>query len=593
MRPFFDKSLPGIRLYLLATAAAAFLLVPAAIASAAPVQIVFEGAGSGSVTGDEFAPGSPKVECNWNGTASSGVCNSETTAVEGTQTVKVNATAAAGSKFVGWKVESGIVFAPAFCRQIPEAPTASCTVNSFGEEVKIKAVFAKLPNVHVLIEGGGSGTVVGVPNLQGEPPVNCSYASPGPATGACDVLASKSGSITGIMLKQEAAPGSEFGGWTVEKGIVPEPETCEQFGETCGAILLGPVKEIIIKAVFELEPIPTFPLEVTVTGEGEVTSTPAGIECAEADNGTAACEEEFAEGSNVALEAQAAPEWAFSEWTEGPCEGSSSEVCEFAMPAEAEQVAALFVETNEVPLSLIKGGYAQGGTVTSSPAGINCGLACGAQTEEFEEGEVITLTAVAEDGYVFAGWLGCKYISADPEEGECEVTVKGPLTEVTAVFLKDGSQGPPGEDGEDGKDGEQGPPGKDGKDGAQGTPGKDGKDGAQGPAGQNGADGQNGQNGVTGPQGPAGPQGAQGPQGPPGKVTCKVKQKGKKVKVTCTVKAGASSSRAGWRLMRGGVTYSHGATKDGRLQLDLSNLREGRYVLRIEGQRRGTRIAVR
>ena len=202
-------------------------------------------------------------------------------------------------------------------------------------------------------------------------------------------------------------------------------------------------------------------------------------------------------------------------------------------------------------LSVFKGGNGEG-TVTSEPAGINCGAEPCEAT--FEEGGTIELEASPEPGSVFAGWLGCHPVAG--EVSKCTVTLNSPLVDVTAVFVAEGLQGPPGENG---------------------------KDGAQGPAGQNGA---------AGPQGLGGPPGPQGKQGPPGKVTCKVKQTGKKVKVTCTVKAGASSSRARWRLMRGGKTYSHGATKSGRLRLDLSNLREGRYVLRVQGQKEGTRIVI-
>lgn len=43
------------------------------------------------------------------------------------------------------------------------------------------------------------------------------------------------------------------------------------------------------------------------------------------------------------------------------------------------------------------------GTVTSMPAGINCGPDC---TESFPQGETVVLTAVADPGYVFAGWSG-------------------------------------------------------------------------------------------------------------------------------------------------------------------------------------------
>ena len=61
-------------------------------------------------------------------------------------------------------------------------------------------------------------------------------------------------------------------------------------------------------------------------------------------------------------------------------------------------------------------------------------------------------------------------------------------------------------------------------------------------------------------------------------MTCKVKEKGKKVKVTCTVKQSASSSSAGsvhWRLIHGGHMISHGKTNVARLQRVLNDLPGG------------------
>ena len=43
------------------------------------------------------------------------------------------------------------------------------------------------------------------------------------------------------------------------------------------------------------------------------------------------------------------------------------------------------------------------GTVSSSPAGINCGSTC---TASFGSNTVVTLTAVADTGSAFAGWSG-------------------------------------------------------------------------------------------------------------------------------------------------------------------------------------------
>jgi streptogramin lyase len=120
-----------------------------------------------------------------------------------------------------------------------------------------------------------------------------------------------------------------------------------------------------------------------------------------------------------------------------------------------------------------------------------------------------------------------------------------------------------------------------------------------GATGAAGANGTNGSNGVAGPQGPVGAQGPAGPAGRDAKVTCTVKKKGTKVKVTCKVQlvASASSSSLRWRLMRGGKAYARGTTsarhRKASIRLDLSDLRKGRYLLRLQGDRGGTVIVVR
>jgi len=71
------------------------------------------------------------------------------------------------------------------------------------------------------------------------------------------------------------------------------------------------------------------------------------------------------------------------------------------------------------------------GTVTSSPAGINCGGDC---SEAYISGTTVTLTASPNLGSVFLnGWSGCDAVSGLLGE-KCTVTL-GSTRSVTANFV--------------------------------------------------------------------------------------------------------------------------------------------------------------
>jgi hypothetical protein len=434
-------------------------------------------------------------------------------------------------------------------------------------------------NLHVDIEGTGAGEVITTGEEEGwpEPPIDCDYVSPGPATGVCDseAVEPEPGSPV-TVLEAIAAPGSEFVGWTCE-GVkcsnLIGPPFCVT-NPVCGA---AGFVEIVIKAEFAATGPVEYPLNIDFGGSG------SGTVACDTGSGPEACTPEYPEGELVTVIATPGSGSEFGGWT-GDCDAVVGDECEVTMDAE-KTIEATFILEEAVSLMLIKGGHAEGGTVTSSPAGINCGPACGVESAEFAEGETVTLTATPASGYVFAGWLGCKYAAP----GKCEITLDA-ASEVTAVFVKDGVQGPQGPTGPTGPTGPAGPGGP------TGPTGPTGSTGSQGPTGATGAQGTAGSIGAAGPEGPAGatgPQGAQGPQGPAGKVkvTCKVKG----AKVTCKVtqpKASASSSTVRWRLTHAGRTYRHGTARQGHLQLRLGDLRPGRYVLRVQGQQGGTRIVV-
>jgi hypothetical protein len=76
-------------------------------------------------------------------------------------------------------------------------------------------------------------------------------------------------------------------------------------------------------------------------------------------------------------------------------------------------------------LTVTRGGTGSG-TVTSSPAGINCGSTCGAN---FDYNTAVTLSAAAGTGSTFSGWSG----EGCSGTGTCEVTMTQART-VTATF---------------------------------------------------------------------------------------------------------------------------------------------------------------
>ena len=76
-------------------------------------------------------------------------------------------------------------------------------------------------------------------------------------------------------------------------------------------------------------------------------------------------------------------------------------------------------------LSISKSGTGSG-TVTSSPAGINCGSDC---SEAYNQGTVVTLTATSSSGSTFTGWSG----GGCSGTGSCTVTMDANKT-ITATF---------------------------------------------------------------------------------------------------------------------------------------------------------------
>jgi List-Bact-rpt repeat protein len=129
------------------------------------------------------------------------------------------------------------------------------------------------------------------------------------------------------------------------------------------------------------------------SGSGTVTSEPARINC-----GTT-CSAEFDEGEQVAFVATPIGGAQFNGWGGACASAVRNTRCIITIPNNDVTITASFGPP-PVPVTVTKSGR---GTVTSVPAGINCGSACSAN---FPSGSQVTLTATPEPEYPFQGWAG-------------------------------------------------------------------------------------------------------------------------------------------------------------------------------------------
>jgi len=205
---------------------------------------------------------------------------------------------------------------------------------------------------------------------------------------------------TSVTLTQAADAGSVFTGWS---GACTGTGSC----------VVPMTQARTVTATF----VKLYTLTVTKagTGGGTVTSSPSGISCG------VDCTEDYQSNTVVTLTAAADSTSTFSGWSGAGCTGAGT--CVLTM-SQAASVTATFTR-NQHTLTVAKSG-AGGGTVTSSPAGIDCGVDC---SETYDSGTTVTLTATADAGSTFAGWSG----GGCTGTGACVISVTA-ATSVTATF---------------------------------------------------------------------------------------------------------------------------------------------------------------
>jgi hypothetical protein len=209
---------------------------------------------------------------------------------------------------------------------------------------------------------------------------------------------------TAVTLVASAGSGSRFGSWSGCDAVV---------GTQCN-VTMSSAKTVTVTFV------KVWDLTVSKDGgpgdgDGTVTSTshPGAIDCGSDCSGT------FDDGTTVTLTAAAASGSRFGSWS--GCDSVLGNECTVNMTS-AKNVTATFVK--QWTLTVNRTGTVQG-TVTSNPAGINCGSDC---IEIYDHGTVVTLTRTVALG--FTGWSGggCSGTGAT-----CVVTMNSDI-EVTAAW---------------------------------------------------------------------------------------------------------------------------------------------------------------
>jgi ABC-type phosphate transport system substrate-binding protein len=309
-------------------------------------------------------------------------CGSECQAnyAEGT-VVTLTGTSDAGSKAVVWTSCPGVVNG-----------SNQCVVTiSAAAEAKAKFDLEQF-QLKVTKKGTGSGTVTSSPAG-----INCGSE--------CQALFNTG---TVVTLTGTADAGSKAIVWTNCPGSVNGSNQC--------VVTTSAAKE----AEASFDQIPSFQLKVTKkgTGSGTVTSSPAGINCG------GECQASFAEGTVVVLTGTADSGSKAVSWDSCPGTVNGSNQCVVTISAAAEAKATF--DLDQFQLKVNKNGSGSG-TVTSSPAGINCGSECQAP---FDNGTVVTLTGTPSGGSKAVSWTGCNSVNGS---NQCVVTMSA-AKEVEATF---------------------------------------------------------------------------------------------------------------------------------------------------------------
>ena len=257
--------------------------------------------------------------------------------------VDLTATPGANSTFDGWSGDP------------------DCSNNSvyMDEDKTCTATFELVErSLSVSVVGSGSGTVTSSPSG-----INCG--------GDCQESYAHG---TFVQLTATPASGSDFSGWSGDADCSNSSVTMDE--------------DLSCTATFTKRW--TLNVSRSGSGVGTVTSSPAGISCGND------CQQTYDQGTAVTLTATPGANSVFAGWS------GDTDCTDNVVSMSSDKTCNAIFSLVQRELSVSRTGTGSG-TVTSSPAGIDCGSDC---QHFWDHGSSVQLTATPDAGSVFTSWSG-------------------------------------------------------------------------------------------------------------------------------------------------------------------------------------------